>query len=36
MIYNKQDLKRYLEMDAKALGVNPKKLYFFRKGVWNF
>lgn len=23
-------------MDAKALGVNPKKLYFFRKGVWSF
>lgn len=36
MIRNKQDLKRYLEMDANALGINPKKLYFFGKEVWRF
>lgn len=36
MIKNKTDLYRYLEMDAKALGINPKRFHFFGKEIWRF
>lgn len=36
MITNKDDLKRYLKMDAQALGVVLKKYYLFGKEVWKF
>lgn len=36
MINNKQELKRYLEMDAAALGVNPVKPYFLEKRYGSF
>lgn len=36
MIDSKSELRRYLEMDASALGVNPKKCYFFGKEIWRF
>lgn len=36
MISNKQELRRYLEMDAIALGVNPVKRCFRGKEIWKF
>ena len=36
MIQTKDDLKRYIKMDARALGVNPRKHYWYGKEVWRF
>ncbi len=36
MITSKQELKRYIEQDAKHMGLNPKKHYLFGKEVWKF
>lgn len=36
MICSKEDLNRYLEMDAKAYGVSPNKVYLIGKEVWRF
>lgn len=36
MIKTKEDLKRYLESDKKALGINRKKPKFFSDEVWKF
>lgn len=36
MIQSKSDLRRYLGMDAKMYGVNPKRYYFYGKEVWKF
>lgn len=36
MITSKADLKRYIEMDAQALGVNAKKITFLGNEVWRF
>lgn len=36
MIKNRADLRRYLEMDAMALGLEPQKIYILGKEVWHF
>lgn len=36
MITNREELKRYIEMDAQALGVNAKKITLWGNEVWRF
>lgn len=36
MIKSKKDLKIYIEMDGKVLGVNPRKYYWYGKQLLNF
>ena len=36
MINSKNELKRYMEMDAAALGLDPMKHYIFGKEIWKF
>lgn len=36
MIKHRADLRRYLEMDAVALGLDPSKIYILGKEVWHF
>lgn len=36
MIFNKDDLKRYLECDKRALGISKNKPSLFHDNIWKF